>query len=66
MEKNNPLYKDQGIHIIGSIFTVDRGVCKVLLIQRSNEPYKDYWALRCCSGRRWQVWYCKMSVSYPR
>lgn len=45
MEKNNPLYKDQGIHIIGSIFTVDRGVCKVLLIQRSNEPYKDYWAL---------------------
>lgn len=45
MQKNNPLYKDQGIHIIGSIFTIDRGVCKVLLIQRSNEPYKDKWAL---------------------
>ena len=45
MEKNNPLYKDQGIHVMGCIFTVDRGVAKVLLVQRSNEPYKDYWAL---------------------
>lgn len=45
MEKNNPLYKDQGVHLIGSIFTVDRGVCKVLLIQRDNEPYKGSWAL---------------------
>ena len=45
MEKNNPLYKDQGIHVMGCIFTVDRGVSKVLLIQRSNEPYKDFWAL---------------------
>ena len=45
MEKNNPLYRDQGIHCIGSIFTVDRGVCKVLLIQRDNEPYKGCWAL---------------------
>lgn len=45
MEKNNPLYKEQGIHVIGSIFTVDKGVCKVLLIQRDNEPYKGSWAL---------------------
>ena len=45
MEKNNPLYKEQGIHAIGSIFTVDKGVCKVLLIQRDNEPYKGTWAL---------------------
>ncbi|MBQ7105492.1 MAG: NUDIX hydrolase [Bacilli bacterium] len=45
MEKNNPLYKNQGVHVIGSIFTVDKGVCKVLLIQRDNDPYKGCWAL---------------------
>lgn len=45
MEKNNPLYKNQGIHAVGAIFTVDKGVCKVLLIQRDNEPYKGSWAL---------------------
>lgn len=45
MEKNNPLYKNQGVHVIGSIFTIDKGICKVLLIQRENEPYKDSWAL---------------------
>ncbi len=45
MEINNPLYKKQGIHIVSSIFTIDKGVCKVLLIQRNNEPYKGKWAL---------------------
>lgn len=45
MRKNNPLYKNQGIHLISSIFTVDKGVVKVLLIRRNNEPYKDKWAL---------------------
>lgn len=45
MEINNPLYKKQGIHVIASIFTVDRGILKVLLIKRKNEPYKDKWAL---------------------
>lgn len=45
MKKNNPLYKNQGIHLISSIFTVDKGVVKVLLIRRNNEPYKDKWAL---------------------
>lgn len=45
MQKNNPLYKNQGIHLISSIFTVDKGVVKVLLIRRDNEPYKDKWAL---------------------
>lgn len=45
MQKNNPLYKNQGIHLISSIFTVDKGVVKVLLIRRNNEPYKDKWAL---------------------
>lgn len=45
MKVNNPLYKNQGVHVIASIFTVDKGVVKVLLIKRSNEPYKDMWAL---------------------
>lgn len=45
MELKNPLYKNIGVHVVSSIFTVDRGVVKVLLIKRTNEPYKDYWAL---------------------
>lgn len=45
MEKNNPLYKEQGIHVISSLFTIEHGVVKVLLIKRKNEPYKDFWAL---------------------
>lgn len=45
MEVNNPLYKNQGIHVISSIFTVDHGVVKVLLIKRKNNPFKDKWAL---------------------
>ncbi len=45
MQVNNPLYKNQGIHLIINIFTVEKGITKVLLIKRSNEPYKDYWAL---------------------
>ena len=45
MEKNNPLYKEQGIHVITSIFTVEKGITKVLLIKRKNNPYKDMWAL---------------------
>ena len=45
MEKNNPLYKNQGIHLITTIFTVDNGCIKVLLIKRNNEPFKDKWAL---------------------
>ena len=45
MEVNNPLYRNQGIHVIASIFTVDNGEVKVLLIKRNNEPYKDEWAL---------------------
>lgn len=45
MEVNNPLYKNQGIHTIASIFTVDHGTVKVLLIKRKNEPYKGLWAL---------------------
>jgi 8-oxo-dGTP diphosphatase len=45
MEVNNPLYKNQGIHVITNIFTVDHGIVKVLLIKRNNEPYKGSWAL---------------------
>ena len=45
MELNNPKYKNQGIHLLASIFTVDKGIVKVLLIKRKNQPYKDYWGL---------------------
>lgn len=45
MKVENVLYKNQGIHVISSIFTVDNGKVKVLLLKRRNEPYKDYWAL---------------------
>ena len=45
MEINNPKYQKQGIHLIASIFTVDKGVVKVLLIKRKNQPFKEYWAL---------------------
>lgn len=45
MEIKNPLYKNQGIHVIASIFTVEKGVVKVLLIKRTNEPFKGKWAL---------------------
>ena len=45
MEITNPKYKDQGIHVIATIFTVDKGITKVLLIKRNNNPFKDMWAL---------------------
>lgn len=45
MEVKNPLYKNQGIHVISAIFTVDKGITKVLLIKRNNEPFKGMWAL---------------------
>ena len=45
MEVNNPLYKNQGIHTISCLFTVEKGVTKVLLIKRDNEPFKGMWAL---------------------
>ena len=45
MRVENKLYKNQGIHVISSIFTVENGVTKVLLVKRRNEPFKDYWAL---------------------
>lgn len=45
MEVNNPLYRNQGIHVVSSIFTVEKGITKVLLIKRKNEPFKGQWAL---------------------
>lgn len=45
MEKSNKLYKNIGIHVINSIFTVEKGNVKVLLVKRTNEPYKGMWAL---------------------
>lgn len=45
MRTENKLYKNQGIHVISSIFTVEDGTAKVLLIKRSNEPFKNSWAL---------------------
>lgn len=45
MEIKNPLYKNQGIHTIATIFSIDKGIPKVLLIKRNNNPYKDMWAL---------------------
>lgn len=45
MELNNPLYRNQGIHVISAIFTVQKGITKVLLIKRKKEPYKGMWSL---------------------
>ncbi|MDO5394128.1 MAG: NUDIX domain-containing protein [Mycoplasmatota bacterium] len=45
MELKNPLYKNIGAHVITAIFTIDKGEIKVLLIKRTNEPFKDAWAL---------------------
>ena len=45
MIKSNPKYKNQGIHVVSAIFTMDKGITKVLLIKRKNEPFKDMWAL---------------------
>lgn len=45
MRLNNPLYKNQGIHAISCIFTIENGRTKVLLIHKSSEPYKNKWIL---------------------
>ncbi len=45
MKLNNPLYKNIGIHVVSSLFTIDDGIVKVLLIKRTNNPYNGYWAL---------------------
>ncbi|MGN1299236.1 MAG: NUDIX hydrolase [Candidatus Scatovivens sp.] len=45
MDINNPLYKNQGIHVVCALFTVKDGDVKVLLAQRSNSPYQEKWML---------------------
>ena len=45
MEVRNKLYKQQGIHVITALFTVEQGVTKVLLIKRKNKPFEGDWVL---------------------
>lgn len=45
MRVENKLYKNQGIHVINAIFTIDKGTTKVLLVKRKDNPFKDKWAL---------------------
>ena len=45
MEVNNPKYENQGIHVIASIFTIEKGKLKILLVKRKNNPYQGHWAL---------------------
>ena len=46
MDISNPRYKNQGIHVVCTLFTVRDGEVKVLLVQRSNKPYTDKWMLQ--------------------
>lgn len=45
MDIKNPLYKNQGIHVVCSLFTVSEGKVRILLALRSNEPYPNKWML---------------------
>lgn len=45
MEVRNKLYKNQGIHVITALFTIEEGITKVLLIKRKNNPFKGDWVL---------------------
>lgn len=45
MTIDNPKYKNQGIHVMASIFTVEKGITKILLVQRKNKPFYGMWAL---------------------
>lgn len=45
MDVKNKLYKNQGIHVITALFTVEQGVTKVLLIKRKNKPFLGDWVL---------------------
>ena len=45
MDKKNKLYKEQGVHVITAIFTVEQGITKVLLVKRKNEPFLGDWIL---------------------
>lgn len=45
MELKNPLYNNIGIHVNICLFTVIKGVTRVLLVKRKNEPFYGLWAL---------------------
>lgn len=45
METRNKLYKNQGIHVITALFTVEQGITKVLLVKRTNKPFAGDWVL---------------------
>lgn len=45
MDVRNKLYKNQGIHVITALFTIEQGIIKVLLIKRKNEPFLGDWVL---------------------
>lgn len=45
MDIRKSCYKNQGIHVITAIFTVEKGIPKVLLIKRKNEPFSGEWCL---------------------
>lgn len=45
MKVNDTRYKNQGLHVVLALFTIDKGKFKVLLIKRKNEPFKNKWIL---------------------
>lgn len=45
MDVNNSKYKNQGVHAIATIFTIDNDEISVLLIKRKKEPFKGKWIL---------------------
>lgn len=45
MDVTNNKYKNQGIHAIAAIFTIENDEISVLLIKRKKEPFKGKWIL---------------------
>jgi 8-oxo-dGTP diphosphatase len=45
MNVTNKKYKNQGIHAIATIFTIENDEINVLLIKRKKEPFKGKWIL---------------------
>ena len=42
MDVKNKLYKNQGIHVITALFTIEQGIIKVLLIVKNMSTYVDF------------------------
>ncbi len=45
MRENYFKYDNQGLHVVLSLFTVENGKFKVLLIKRKNQPFQGKWIL---------------------